>query len=456
MYSTCAESPKPPCRYCAPECRRAAGRIPKFYLLDMNVCLFNDSFPPLIDGVANTVVNYATVIQQKYGAAMVATPKYPDVVDDYPFEVVRYPSLNTVKMVGYRTGNPFDARAMRRMSDWKPDILHAHCPMASLFMARELRNLTDAPLVFTYHTKFDIDIKQAFRIGAVSDAAIRAVVDNIAAADEVWAVNRGAGDNLRSLGFEGEIKIMPNGVEFPRGAAPEADIAAVRAELGIPADRVLFLFVGRMKWYKGQRTILDGLKRVRAAGGEFSMLFVGDGQELEEIRDYAAECGLADACIFAGKVLDRDRLRAIYSAADMLLLPSVFDNNPIVVKEAAACGTASVLVRDSSPAEGVENGRSGILISDDADDMARVLLSLCTDRELSRRLGEGAMDGLYVSWDDMIAQAVGRYEELIKMKERGELEARHAKLDRAIVAMSEIQNGLDRVHDFFAGNGPLF
>ena len=55
----------------------------------MKVCLSNDSFPPLIDGVANTVVNYATVIQKKYGSALVATPKYPGVKDDYPFTVLR-------------------------------------------------------------------------------------------------------------------------------------------------------------------------------------------------------------------------------------------------------------------------------------------------------------------------------------------------------------------------------
>ena len=42
----------------------------------MKVCLANDSFPPLLDGVT-TVVNYATIIGQKYGSAIVATPKYP-------------------------------------------------------------------------------------------------------------------------------------------------------------------------------------------------------------------------------------------------------------------------------------------------------------------------------------------------------------------------------------------
>ena len=55
----------------------------------LNVCLLNDSFPPNIDGVANTVVNYANIIQRKYGNAYVATPHYPDVKDNYLFEVRR-------------------------------------------------------------------------------------------------------------------------------------------------------------------------------------------------------------------------------------------------------------------------------------------------------------------------------------------------------------------------------
>ena len=41
---------------------------------ELHVCLLNDSFPPLIDGVANTVVNYAEIIQHNHGKSMVATP----------------------------------------------------------------------------------------------------------------------------------------------------------------------------------------------------------------------------------------------------------------------------------------------------------------------------------------------------------------------------------------------
>lgn len=44
----------------------------------LNVGLLNDSFPPVIDGVANAVLNYARIIEESYGHAVVATPYYPD------------------------------------------------------------------------------------------------------------------------------------------------------------------------------------------------------------------------------------------------------------------------------------------------------------------------------------------------------------------------------------------
>ena len=73
------------------------------------ICLINDSFPPAIDGVANAVVNYGTYITKNHGEAVVVTPFYPDADDSvYPFPVVRYPSIDVTKSVGYRAGMPFD------------------------------------------------------------------------------------------------------------------------------------------------------------------------------------------------------------------------------------------------------------------------------------------------------------------------------------------------------------
>ncbi|MBO6259786.1 MAG: hypothetical protein J6N47_03055 [Lachnospiraceae bacterium] len=77
----------------------------------MNVCLLNDSFPPVIDGVANVVMNYAGIMtDQDMANVIVATPKYPDAdYDSYPYPVVPYKSYDTTEIVkGYRAGNPFN------------------------------------------------------------------------------------------------------------------------------------------------------------------------------------------------------------------------------------------------------------------------------------------------------------------------------------------------------------
>jgi glycosyltransferase involved in cell wall biosynthesis len=193
-------------------------------------------------------------------------------------------------------------------------------------------------------------------------AAIKFIVGNIEACDEVWVVSEGAGENLRSLGYKGDYIVMENGVDLPKGRAPEADIEKISAEYGLKPDVPVFLFVGRMMWYKGIRIILDGLFRAKRKGARFKMLFVGVGGDYGEIKELAGMLQLTDDCVFTGIVKDRQKLRAFFSRADMFLFPSTFDTNGIVVREAAACGLASVLICGSCAAEGIIDGRNGMLI----------------------------------------------------------------------------------------------
>ena len=63
-----------------------------------------------------------------------------------------------------------------------------------------LRSRLNLPLVFTYHTKFDVDIANAVHGRLLQEEATRLLVQNISACDEVWTVSRGAGENLCALG----------------------------------------------------------------------------------------------------------------------------------------------------------------------------------------------------------------------------------------------------------------
>ena len=136
----------------------------------LNVCLINDSFPPAIDGVANAVTNYAKIIARDYGYPTVVTPFYPNADDTvYHFPVVRYPSVDMTKLVGYRAGMPFSPEIAAKLEQSHFDIIHSHCPITSTMLARSVRERLDVPLVFTYHTKFDIDIANAIPSGGGSE-----------------------------------------------------------------------------------------------------------------------------------------------------------------------------------------------------------------------------------------------------------------------------------------------
>ena len=414
----------------------------------LSVCLLNDSFPPVIDGVANAVLNYARVIQGGLGSAVVGVPDYPGTTDNYPFPVVRYPSFDTTKIVGYRAGYPFSPRAMDALADSSPDIIHSHCPVMSTVMARALRERLDIPVVFTYHTKFDIDIRRALSGHLLQQTAIRLLVDNVSACDEVWVVSRGAGENLRSLGYTGDYVVMENGVDFPRGPAAPEKCDALRREFGLPGNMPIYLFVGRMMWYKGIRIILDALAALRRSGQDFRMLLVGDGLERQEMEHAVKKLRLDDVCLFTGAVRDREKLRTYFSMSDLFLFPSTFDTNGIVVREAAACGTGSVLVRGSCAAEDVTDGVNALLIEENASSLQALLERVGTDRTALRQLGQRALEQLYLSWDDSVSRAYDRYSTVLDHYRRG-LSSRSVEWsDELYNLLDDLRRGIETARNF--------
>ena len=413
-----------------------------------SVCLINDSFPPVIDGVANAVCNYAQLLSARGDEVTVVTPANPDADDSrYPFPVVRYPSVDMTKLVGYRAGFPFSAQTLRRLEQARFDLIHCHCPITSAMLARSLRDRIDVPVIFTYHTKFDIDIANAVRGKLLQEEAKRVLVDNIAACDEVWTVSNGAGENLRALGYEGTWRVMPNGVDFPKGRVDDALVREATKDYDLPQGVPVFLFVGRMMWYKGLRIILDALAKLRAQGTAFRMVFVGSGADRDEVMAYSHSLGL-DACVFfCAPQYDREIIRAWYCRADLFLFPSSFDTTGLVVREAAACALGSVLIRGSCAAEGIEDGQTGFLMEENAASLAAVLTGLLAAPEAMRQVGEQAQQRIYLSWAEAVAQAAARYETVLENYRAGKYPPHRRPSDEAFHALARAMDAVNRGTD---------
>lgn len=180
----------------------------------LKIGLFNDSFPPTIDGVAQAVKNYAAVLHDKHCDVTVVTPDYKDVQDDYPFEVFRYRSLRADKRIGYRVGNPFDPKTLIKLRTKRFDLMHIHSPFASSVLVSNINHRPKVPVVLTYHTKFDVDIAKRVPLDGMRKIAMKFLLDNINAVDEVWVVTEGCGRALSEpapLAVHGDGHPLENG-----------------------------------------------------------------------------------------------------------------------------------------------------------------------------------------------------------------------------------------------------
>ena len=382
----------------------------------LKVALLNDSFPPTIDGVANTTLNYARILTRHHNCeSVVVTPKYPGVVDNYPFEVYRYHSVRTPQKIGYRAGDPINPFAIKQLRQMQCDLVHVHCPFVSALLGNEMvvGRRRRAPVIFTYHTKFGIDIDNRFKGEAFRAIAKKFVLQNIYRSDEVWVVSKGAGRDLRELGYEGGMRVMENGTDFPRVTLTRDQLDAFHHEHNLTGDHLVLLFVGRMMWYKNIRLILDGLRIAKNTGLRFSMYFVGDGYDLPAIERYTQQIGLSGCVYFTGKISDREKLKIYFGRSNLFLFPSTYDTSGLVVKEAAACSCPSLLVAGSCAAEGVMDNDTGLLAEESAESCAQRILAALREPGTLARIGRGAADRVYLSWDDAVAMAYKRYEEII-------------------------------------------
>ena len=411
------------------------------------ICLLNDSFPPVIDGVANAVENYARNIDKTGKNAVVVTPEYPGADDSgYPYPILRYPALDLrSRKAGYMAGIPFAPDMLRQLQEKNIGLLHSHCPIVSTMLGRELRQVLDVPLVMTYHTKFDVDIANLIRSKALQEGSKRALLENINACDEVWAVSQGAAENLRSLGYRGDCVIMRNGVDLPRGRVSPEMISQVTEGFDLPEQVPCYLFVGRIMWYKGLKITLDALAMLKNRGRDFRMVFVGGGGDYDEVTAYSEELGLTDKVFFAGPQSDREKLRAWYCRADLFLFPSTFDTNGLVVREAAACGLGSVLIAGSCAAEGVTDGRNGLLIEENAQSMAACLEKL--PKPAMASIGEHAQRELYLSWEEAVGAARERYEIVMDRYRSGAYAPHRKALEPVFKASGELMEGLARLEE---------
>lgn len=387
----------------------------------MKIGQFSDSFIPVVDGVGRVAYNYCdTIARMGHECSAIVPLTRMGYRGRFPFEVIDYFCHSVPLLPQYKFGVPqTDEHYHQHLAMTNFDIVHVHTPFIAGYEGLKYAKKHNVPVVGTFHSKYYDDFLQMTNsellAGIGTDVLI---VDFFEKCDEVWAVSENSAETLKSYGYSKEVRVMPNGMQV-RPIDPQSE-ANAREKFHLSDDPII-LFVGQMNWKKNIRTVLEAAAKLKQKGKKFQVVLAGQGPHEEEIFKTVETLGIKDIFTYCGHITDTALLDGLYSAASLFVFPSLYDNSPMVVREAANAKTPAICVRGSSAAEVITDGENGLLCEDDADDLCNVLENNLFDKEKLSRMGAAARETIPVAWEIIMEDVLARYQELIDLKKSGKL-----------------------------------
>lgn len=199
-----------------------------------------------------------------------------------------------------------------------------------------------------------------------------------------------------------KVHFLPNGINV-EWSDQQYDGSTVRAELGIPKDACVVLFLARFVASKRPEKVVEAVSFVRDRhDGPVVFLFVGDGPERGACEALAKRLGVENDTVFAG-AKPHERVPEIMAASDLFVSTSNLTNAAIPTCEAMICGLPVVALDVGNTREVVKEGETGYAVADgDVDGLAEAIVRLLDDpaerERMSRRAREVAREK-FTGWE---------------------------------------------------------
>jgi glycogen synthase len=273
--------------------------------------------------------------------------------------------------------------------EWRPDVVHGHDWLVAQ-AAVLVQESAQVPFVLTVHAT------EAGRQSGVLTTDLSRDIDStedwgVRHADAVIVCSDVMRDEVATLfGREASgIAVIPNGIDPEEWRTTDARRRTMRRRYGTP----LVVYAGRLEVEKGVQTLIDAMPLLRRSVPGARAVVIGEGGAARDLRAHARRRRLGDVITFLGYVSETD-LRALVGAADVAVVPSLYEPFGFVALEAIVLGAPLVVARTGGLATIVDDGRTGWQFAPgDARALAGTLSEALSDpREARRRVTAARAD----------------------------------------------------------------
>jgi len=371
----------------------------------VRVAMVTDEFIPDMGGAPLYVAGLSTALAKLGAEPVVITHAHAGQPKEDEFEGVEVKRLKGFVMP--RLDRAISAGLARRLHECIKfggfDVVHGQdiyssMALLSIHSARKRK----IPSVLTCHS--------VHKSGGIWRLIYRPIVSAMKHANRVIAVSGAAKGFCAALGVpDDRIEVISNGVDLSIFNT-DVDGSAMRTKLSVKQGPLVATAIRLVK-RKGPEHLVNAFSKVLKAVPNAKLAIAGGGTEAANLRAQIKKLGVERSAFMLGK-LQREQVAELMAAADVFVLPSLFESFGLVLLEAMAVGTPVVCTQTQGALEIVKNGEDGLVVPPGDDDaLADAIVRVLSDRRLAGHLGTNGQKTVRekFSWEKTAEKTLALY-----------------------------------------------
>ncbi len=374
--------------------------------------LVTETYPPEVNGVANTVVRVVTGLRARNHQVQLVRPRQhgdapnsqPDTAHQVLTRGVQIPMYGQLRM-----GLPCAGLLRRQWAERRPDVVHIATEGPLGWAALRAATSLGLPVCSDFRTNFHA-YSQFYGMAWLNQPIIAYLRRFHNRCHSTMVPTEALRSELDAAGFK-PLSVVARGVDTALFAPAKRD-PLLRRSWGVDDDTVVVLHVGRLAPEKNLTLVLQAFARLQSTLPHARLVVVGDGPSRADMQ---ARCPQA---VFAGFRYG-EALAAHYASSDMFLFPSLTETYGNVTPEAMASGLPVVAFDDAAAGQLINHRASGMLAARaDAEMFVQLATELAGNAAQRRSLGQCARTrALELGWDNIIRNVERIYGEAVAQVE---------------------------------------
>lgn len=373
----------------------------------MKIAIFTNNYLPNPYGVSSSIESFRQEFEKLGHQVFVFAPAWKKHADTEK-NIFRYPSIDIEIKFRFPLPIPYSRKMDKILENLDLDIIHSQHPNLLGNAAMKWARKKNIPLVFTWHTLYDqyTNFFPFFPKKMAANWIIRSAVKYANLCNQVVVPAPSVKGIIQKWGVtNSHIEAVSSGVEKD---FENPDTEVIREKYGIEKDEVLLFTVTRLTAEKNVEFLFDSVSEILKEDFRVKWLVVGDGYLLKKLKKLAVKKNIDRQAIFTG-VISKKEIKNYFAAGDIFVYASKSETQGMILTEAMYMGLPIVAVRATGAIDHIENGKTGILVSEDSpseisatadsgkaaisrgkEEFKQAVARLIKNEDLRRQIGEAA------------------------------------------------------------------